>query len=116
MKQRLVLIVTALFTVPIRCQVTPMRDSGPVVTHQVEPSYSSEARRALLSGDVRVHVFVDSKGRVTQAVVTKSLGMGLDEQALKAVKKYRFRPAVKDGHVVASDVYIEAQFRIFPAS
>jgi outer membrane biosynthesis protein TonB len=45
--------------------------------------------------------------------VVQSLGMGLDEKALEAVQKYRFKPAMKDGKPVASMINVAVNFRLF---
>jgi protein TonB len=41
------------------------------------------------------------------------LGMGLDEKALEAIRKYRFKPATKDGKSVAAAITVEVDFRLF---
>lgn len=73
----------------------------PVALYKPEPEYSDEARRARLSGEVLVQLIIDENGRTRDFKVVRSLGLGLDEEALKAVKKWRFKPAMKDGKPVA---------------
>ena len=82
--------------------------SAPQVLYQVEPEYSEEARKAKYQGVVVLKVIVDPSGRVTNPVVVSSLGLGLDEKAIEAVKKWRFRPGYKDGKPVPvfADIYV----------
>jgi len=73
----------------------------PVALFKAEPEYSDDARRARLSGEVLVEVVIDEHGHVRDMEVVRSLGLGLDEEAIKAVSKWRFKPATKDGKPVA---------------
>jgi len=41
------------------------------------------------------------------------VGMGLDEKALEAVRRYRFKPAMKDGRPVAVIMTVEVDFRLY---
>jgi protein TonB len=79
-------------------------DSGltlPVAIFKPEPEYSEDARRARLSGEVLVRLVIDETGRPRDCQVVRALGLGLDEEALKAVKRWRFKPATKNGKPVA---------------
>jgi protein TonB len=58
-------------------------------------------------------VIIDANGRVWQAAVARSLGMGLDEKALEAVRTWRFAPARKDGQPVPVQLNIEISFRLY---
>jgi protein TonB len=49
----------------------------------------------------------------TDVQVEKSLGYGLDEEAVKAVSQYRFKPAQKDGRPVAVQIHIAVNFQIY---
>jgi TonB family protein len=57
-------------------------------------------------------VEVDSTGRVTDARVVHSLGLGLDEKAMEAVRKWRFKPGEKDGQPVTMRAEVEVNFRL----
>ena len=60
----------------------------------VKPIYPDIAKEAGIEGTVYVQFFIDIKGNVTEAYVTKGLpNTGLDEAALKAVKKSKWKPA-----------------------
>ncbi|HWD00381.1 MAG TPA: energy transducer TonB [Candidatus Sulfopaludibacter sp.] len=82
--------------------------SKPIAIYAPEPEYSDEGRRARLQGTVIVELVVDPSGKTRDPKVVKSLGLGLDEQALKAVATWRFKPALKDGKPVAvmADIYV----------
>jgi protein TonB len=75
--------------------------------------YSEEARKAKFQGTVTLQVLVTPDGRGTEIEVVKSLGMGLDEQAVDAVKGWKFKPAYgPDGKPVATTIGIEVMFRL----
>jgi len=80
----------------------------PVALYKPEPEYSDDARRARLSGEVLVQLIIDENGRTRDFKIVRSLGLGLDEEALKAVQKWRFKPAMKDGKpvAIAGEVYV----------
>lgn len=83
-----------------------------VVLYQVEPEYSDEARKARVQGTVAVMIEIDEAGRVRNPTLRSTLGMGLDERALEAVRKWRFRPYLKDGKPVAGPALVELRFRL----
>jgi len=85
----------------------------PSVLHSVDPSYSKEARRKKIAGIVVVSTLINEEGLPTDVRVEKSLGYGLDEEAVKSVSQYRFKPAQKDGKPVAYRVNIEVDFQIY---
>jgi TonB family protein len=86
--------------------------SAPRLIHRVDPEYAEKARRAKLSGAVVLLLVVDTEGRARNIHVARSLGMGLDEKAIEAVKKWRFTPAMKDGLPVQVRVEVEVNFRL----
>jgi TonB family protein len=60
-----------------------------------------------------IAVIVDARGYPQNPRVIRSLGIGLDEKALEAVQRYRFRPAMKDGKPVAAMISVQVDFRLF---
>lgn len=86
--------------------------SQPVVIFKVDPEYSEEARKAKYSGQVMLQVVVDAEGHARDIHVIKSLGMGLDEKAIEAVEKWKFKPGMKGGQAVAVRANIEVNFRL----
>jgi len=87
--------------------------SAPVLISKVEPEYSGQARRACLSGAMSLSLVVDSNGIPRDIYVIKPLGMGLNEKAVEAVMKWRFRPGMKGGQPVATWATVEINFRLF---
>lgn len=86
--------------------------SAPVLLYKVEPEYSEEARKAKYQGVVVLKVVVDPTGRVVNPQIVRSLGLGLDEKAIEAVRKWKFRPGYKDGKPVSVIAEIEVSFRL----
>jgi periplasmic protein TonB len=86
--------------------------TAPVVLYQVEPEFSEEARKAKLQGVVMLYAEVDTNGRLRNIRVTRSLGLGLEEKAIEAVKQWRFRPGYRDGKPVVAGAAIEVNFHL----
>jgi TonB family protein len=86
--------------------------SAPIVLSKVEPEYSEEARKAKYQGTVVLMIVVDAHGMPRDIRVVKPLGLGLDEKAIEAVQKWRFRPAMKDGRAVNVEATVEVNFRL----
>jgi periplasmic protein TonB len=87
--------------------------SPPTVISSVDPEYSDEARRAKYTGIVVVSLIVDAQGNPQHVNVVRRLGMGLDEKAIEAVRQYKFKPAMFQGHAVPVEVNIEVNFQIY---
>jgi len=87
--------------------------SAPRAIYDPEPDYSDEARRAKYQGVVVLRVVVGSDGLPQDMRVARTIGMGLDEKAMEAVRQWRFQPGYKDGHAVAVVVDIEVHFRLY---
>lgn len=86
--------------------------TAPTLLQKVEPEYSEEARKAKYQGVVILYIEVTPDGRANNIRVQKSLGLGLDEKAIEAVKRWRFRPGMKEGKPVAVAATIEVNFRL----
>ncbi|MEO5922611.1 MAG: energy transducer TonB [Bryobacteraceae bacterium] len=86
--------------------------SAPQAIVKPEPEYSEEARKAKYQGEVWLSVIVDEKGVPQDIKVTRKLGLGLDEKAIEAVKKWRFKPGMKDGKPVAVQATIAVSFHL----
>lgn len=86
--------------------------SAPEVIHSVQPQFTPEARSQNLQGIVAIQLIVDSQGSPQDVRVVRQLGMGLDEEAIAAVKQYRFRPAMYEGHPVSVQMVIDVDFRL----
>lgn len=86
--------------------------SAPVLLRKVEPNFTSQARAANLQGTVSLQLIVDPQGNPEDIRVIGHLGMGLDQQAVAAVRQYKFRPAMFQGHPVPVQMVIEVAFHL----
>lgn len=86
--------------------------SPPAVLFKVEPEYSEEARKAKFQGTVILSIVVDPSGQARDIKVVRPLGLGLDEKAIEAVRKWRFKPGLKDGAAVPVMATVEVNFRL----
>lgn len=86
--------------------------SAPVVMHSVEPEFTEAARQANYQGNVSIQLVVDSQGNPQAIRVSRHAGMGLDEKAIEAVRQYKFRPAMYQGHPVAVQIVIDVDFHL----
>ena len=76
------------------------------------PAYTDRAKRERFEGDVGLEATVRDDGQLTDIRVVKSLDVGLDRQALDAVKRWRFAPALKDGKPVWSRILFDLRFSL----
>jgi periplasmic protein TonB len=87
--------------------------TAPVLTKDVKPTYTKGAMDRRVEGTVEVAAIVRTDGTVDNNVrVTRSLDPELDEQGIKAVRQWEFKPGTKDGHPVAVEVNIELTFTL----
>ncbi|HXI91777.1 MAG TPA: TonB family protein [Blastocatellia bacterium] len=84
----------------------------PKLLNSPQPEYTEEARAAGIQGTVRLAVLVSEAGKVASTLVFLGLGFGLDEQAVKAVRKLRFKPATKDGTSVPFWKLVAVEFNL----
>jgi len=86
--------------------------TAPIVLTKKDPEYSEEARKAKYQGMVLLSIVVSTSGTAGDIKVVRSLGLGLDEKAIEAVKQWKFKPGYKDGKPVAVQATIEVNFRL----
>jgi len=88
--------------------------SDPVLIYEQKPAYTAEALRAKIQGSVWVSAIVMPDGTVNQAQVYRSLDgtFGLDQEAIKAVRQWRFRPGMRLGQAVPVQVLIDVIFTL----
>ena len=98
-------------------RIVPIQIGGdvtpPVLIWHPSPDYTEEARKAKVNGNVTVSLIVNNAGIPLNVHVTKGVGLGLDEKAVEAVKRYRFKPASENGKPVPVYMNIEVNFEIF---
>lgn len=87
--------------------------SAPKVLFAPDPDYSEEARKAKYQGTVILWLIVGPDGRPRDIRVARTLGMGLDQKAVEAVRNWKFDPARKDGQPVSVQINVEVNFRLY---
>jgi TonB family protein len=89
------------------------RTTMPVLTKEVKPDYTDAAKARKVQGTVEMTVLVQADGTPASDVrIVKSLDPDLDQQAIKAVRQWRFKPGTKDGQPVPVEVNIEMTFTL----
>jgi TonB family protein len=83
-----------------------------VILEKPNPVYSEEARRLGLEGEVLIQVVFPASGGVRVIRVTKGLGHGLDEAAIRAAQQIRFKPALQQGRAVDFPATVHIVFQI----
>jgi len=87
--------------------------SAPRAIFTPDPEYSEEARKAKYQGTCVLWLIVGPDGHPRDVKVARTLGMGLDQKAIEAVKNWKFEPAMKDGKPVAVQINVEVNFRLY---
>ena len=87
--------------------------SAPRPISTPDPEYSEEARKAKYQGTCVLWLVVGPDGKPRDIRIARSLGLGLDEKAVEAVKRWMFEPALKDGRPVAVQINVEVSFRLY---
>jgi TonB family protein len=112
-------VIAATMTVAVAQQGPQVYTPGngvsvPVVVSKVNPDYTADAKRAHIEGIVLLESVVLQDGTVGDVAVIRSLDstFGLDQQAVSAMKLWRFKPGMKDGKPVAVRVQIEINFAL----
>ena len=86
--------------------------TAPRLLYKVEPEYSEEARANKYQGSFAVKVTIDVDGLAKDPEIVRGLGFGLDEQAILAIARWRFKPGEKDGLPVPVRATIEVNFKL----
>jgi protein TonB len=86
----------------------------PRIVREVKPAYTSDAMRAKVQGTVLLQCVVRPDGSVTDIQVLRSLDsvFGLDEEAIKAARQWRFAPGTRMGQAVPVQITIELTFTL----
>lgn len=93
--------------VAITDDITPPR-----LTEVASPNYTPEAKKKKIEGTATLAIVIDKNGDVVDAKVVKGLGYGLDENAIIAVKEWKYKPAEKDGNPIAVKMEVTVDFYI----
>lgn len=84
----------------------------PQAIYKPEPDYSEEARKARFQGVVVLAVEVGTDGQAHKIRVIRGVGLGLDEKAIEAVTRWRFRPALSGSQPIAVPATVEVAFHL----
>jgi TonB family protein len=92
-------------------------DSGPPttsveITYKPNPAYTEEARNLKLEGEVLLEVEFLASGQLHVNRVVRGLGHGLDETAVAAANKMRFKPAMRNGQAMDSTAIVHVVFQL----
>ena len=85
---------------------------SPVALYNPDPEYPEEGRNAKVSGTVELSLTVGTDGLAHDVIVTRPLGHGFDEQAMRSVQEWRFEPAAENGKPVSARITVEVSFTI----
>ena len=84
----------------------------PTIITRVEPVYSAEAREARYQGTVVLEIVIKKDGTPEILRVVRGLGFGLDENAIEALKAWRFKPGMRNGELVDVMLNVEVNFNL----
>ena len=82
------------------------------ITFKPNPVYTEEARNLKLEGEVLLEVSFSADGTLHVNRVVRGLGHGLDEAAIAAANKIRFKPAMRSGQPVDSTAVVHVTFQL----
>lgn len=105
--------ITVRNTTLARFRVRPGVVSAPRPVSTPEPEFSEDARRAKYQGTVLLSLIVDASGNALDVRITNPIGMGLDERAVEAVRKWKFEPAKKGDEPVPVQIAVETDFHLY---
>jgi len=96
----------------------PVREAGlttsvPSCIHCPPPLYSNAARKVRFMGTVVLGVTVTEEGRATDIRILKGVPFGMNEESIKTVSGWSFRPATYGGKPISIHVPIEVTFRLY---
>ena len=110
------LLLAVLVCLPLRAvaddTVYTKVDVKPVPVKTPPPVYPTDMKRQEVTGVVAVTIVIDENGEVTSATVAKSSRPEFEQAAIDAVKKWKFKPAQKDGAPVKIKVTIPLRFNL----
>jgi TonB family protein len=91
---------------------TTLPTSSVEITYKPNPVYTDEARNLKLEGEVLLEVNFTANGQLHVNRVVRGLGHGLDEDAVAAANKMRFKPALRNGQAIDSTAVVHVVFQL----
>jgi TonB family protein len=104
--------LNSLHPQPPHPTVGPIPQNAPEILEKTEPTYTEQARAAGLEGVMWVSFQVGDDGSPRDVKVLEHLALGLDDQAIQAISKWRFKPASLNGQPIASYAVAELFFQL----
>ena len=86
--------------------------TAPEYKFRVEPLYPVIAKNRKIEGEVVLEAIINEQGLPLDIVVLTTLGFGLEEAAMEALKETTFYPAIKDGKMISRRVTLRYQFTL----
>jgi periplasmic protein TonB len=80
------------------------------ILYSPDPQYTDAAKKARVKGTVVLSIVVGTDGCARDIKVTRKLGYGLDETSVEAMRRWKFKPFLKDGNPVAVPMTVEINF------
>ena len=97
----------------VKAQIDSGAPTNPVeITFKPNPVYTDEARKLRLEGEVLLEVMFSANGQLHVNRVVRGMGHGLDEAAIAAANKMRFKPALRNGQPVDSTAIVHVVFQL----
>lgn len=87
--------------------------TAPYPTYKPDPPYSEKARMVKYQGTTVLWLVVNAQGDVERANIVKPLELGLDQNALRTVRTWKFKPATRNGVGVPVRIMVQVSFRLF---
>ena len=84
----------------------------PTIVKEVKPTYTDTAKAKKIQGSVLLRSIVEDDGSISEVVVERSLDPELDQQAIDALKQWRFKPGTREGKPVAVRIHCELTFTL----
>jgi len=100
------------FVLEIPPEVKITLSKYPVAIKTVSPIYPPELKRNRVTGKVRTRFFIDENGRVVSPRIQKSVNRDFNENVIKALRRWKFSPAERNGEAVKIEVDLVCNFRL----
>lgn len=85
---------------------------SPQLVREVKPNYTKGAMERKVEGVIELDAVVLKDGTVGEVTIKRSLDEELDQEAIKALKQWKFRPGTKEGEPVAVQCFVELSFKL----
>jgi TonB family protein len=108
---RAILLATAMAFSSLAEKPAPVTEP-PKIIERSDPQYTEAARKARVEGSVHLAGVIGVDGRVGDIQIVEPLGYGLGDKAVECVRKWRFKPAMRDGVPVPVKANLQVRFHL----